>query len=125
MSVYEYHCEDCGAQFERRLPMSEYKTPQPCECGALAQRVLSLPNFILKGDDWVGKNIKIKGQMADRHSRLGKRQEEMKRDAPGVTLVPNVNGERVDSWSEAKSLAASKGKNTESYDAKIRSEKAK
>lgn len=114
MPTYEYECPNCESHFECMLPMSEYKTPQPCECGALAARVLSLPNFILKGDDWVGKNLKIKGQMADRHSRMGKRQEEMKRDAPGVKLVPNVNGERVDSWSEAKSLAASKGKDTRS-----------
>lgn len=125
MPNYEFLCPQCGDQFEKLLPMAEYKTPQPCPCGSLATRILSMPNFILKGDDWVGKNIKIKGQMADKYNRLGKRQEEMKRDAPGMTLAPNVDGERVGSWSEAQKLAQSKGKATGTYDDKIREEKTK
>ena len=46
----------------------------------------------------------------------------MKRDAPNVTLVPNVNGERVDSWSDAQKLAKDLGKNTESYNSLIKKE---
>ena len=104
--------------------MDECSNPQPCpECGAMARRVIGQVNFILKGDDWVGKNLKIKGQMAAKNRRLDKKQDEMKRDAPGMTLAPNVNGERVDSWSDAQKLAASKGKNTESYSPMIQAEK--
>jgi len=87
------------------------------------KKLISLPNFILKGDDWVGKNLRIKSQMAERNRKASIRQEQLKREAPGVRLAPNVEGERVDSWSEAKKLAASKGKDTTSYDAKIREEK--
>ncbi len=33
-----------------------------------------------------------------------------------MTLVPNVEGERVDSWGEASKLAKAKGKETTGYD---------
>jgi hypothetical protein len=100
--------------------------PQYCDgCGSLGKKTLFLPNFILKGDGWTGKNIKVAGQMAAKNRVLDKKQDERKRDAPGVRLAPNVDGERVDSWADAQKLAASKGKNTESYDAKVREEKAK
>jgi putative FmdB family regulatory protein len=125
MPTYEYLCETCEAGFECYLPMSQCSDPQPCpECGALGKRVLSMPNFVLKGDGWPGKNIKIKGQMEAKNRVLDQKQEERKRN-PAVRLSPNVDGERVDSWSDAQKLAASKGKNTESYDAKVREEKAK
>jgi hypothetical protein len=87
--------------------------------------VLSSVGFILKGDGWVGKANKIKGQMAEKNRRLDARQAERKRDSQGVTLAPNVDGERVGSWSEAQKLAASKGKNVESYTPKVRAEQSK
>ena len=84
-----------------------------------------MSNFILKGDDWPGKNIKIRGQMSEKNRRLDKKQDAMKREAPGLSLAPNVGGERVDSWSEASKLAVSKGLDGSSYDAKVREEKTK
>lgn len=126
MPTYTYVCETCETPFERVLSISRYDEPQTCEaCGGPGKQTVSLPNFILKGDGWAGKNIKIAGQMAAKNRILDKKQEERKRDAPGVRLAPNVDGERVDSWADAQKLAASKGKNTESYDAKVREEKAK
>lgn len=125
MPTYEYKCESCGKDFDRILPMSEYDAPQTCDCGGPGKRQVSMPNFILKGDDWVGKNNRIAGQMADKNRKLDKRQEELKRDGPGVRLAPNVDGERVDTWTDAKKLAESKGKDGSTYDAKIREESSK
>ena len=126
MPTYTYACTECRAAFERFMSITRCDDPQYCDgCGSLGKKTLSLPNFILKGDGWAGKNIKVAGQMAAKNRILDKKQEERKRDAPGVRLAPNVDGERVDSWSDAQKLAASKGKNTESYDAKVREEKAK
>lgn len=125
MPTYSYECPECG-EFEARASMSDYALPQTCpECGASGKRIIgqAVPSFILKGDDWVGKNLRIKGQMAAKNRRLDKKQDEMKRDAPGMTLAPNVNGERVSSWSDAQKLASSKGKNTESYAPMIQAEK--
>jgi len=126
MPTYDYECPKCEASFERVLPMAQYQDPQTCEaCGTVAKRVLSAPNFILKGDNWASKANRINGQMAEKNRRLDSKQAERKKENPGVTLVPNVNGERVGSWSEAQKLAASKGKNVESYAPKVREERAK
>lgn len=124
--TYEYACAGCEIQFEKFLPMSQSDEPQLCpDCGVQGKRIISMPNFILKGDDWVGKNLKIKGQMEAKNRILSKRQEERKREAPGVALAPNVDGERVGSWAEAQKLAASKGKNVESYAQKVQAESKK
>ena len=102
--------------------MSEAKTPQACpDCGVVSQRVIGggSVNFALNGDQWPGKAIKVRGQMAEKNKKLGIRQKE--HHAP-ITLMPNVGGERVETWSEAKRLADSKGKETSSYDKYIRKE---
>jgi len=106
--------------------MDDHDKEQPCaECGTPNKKVFQpTRNFILKGDGWAGKNNRIKNQMRKKNERLDARTAEMKRDQPNVTLAPNVDGERVDSWSEAQKLAKSKGKNTSSYETLISKEKA-
>ena len=118
MPIYEYQCDDCEHQFQKLLPVSQCSDPQSCAvCGSgKTRKLISSVNFNLVGDGWSGKNARIKKQMADKNRRLDAKQAEMKRDAPGMTLAPNVNGERVDSWSEASRLAKSKGKDTTGYD---------
>jgi putative FmdB family regulatory protein len=126
MPTYEYTCEKCGEPFERFMSMSHSDDPQTCEaCGGPGKKTISMPSFILKGDDWTSKNLRVAGQMAEKNKRLDQKQNERKREAPGMRLAPNVDGERVGSWSEAQKLAASKGKDTESYVPKIREEIAK
>ena len=44
---YEYRCPR-GHDFERVLPVADYKTPQECECGAMGRRVLSLPAIMVR-----------------------------------------------------------------------------
>ena len=99
--------------------MSNRNDKQTCECGSDSKMMVSVPEFVLKGDGWTGKNIKVKGQMETKNHRLS----EKSRDLPTQRLVPNVGGEEVDSWSEAKKLASSMGKDTSGYDAVIRKEK--
>lgn len=127
MPTYTYRCEACEHQFERTLRLTEFDDPQACpECAAIpAKRIITAPvGFVLRGDGWTGKNLKIKGQMARRRAKLAGKEREIKNDGPGVRLAPNVGGERVDSWAEAKRLAKSKGKDTSSYDGMVRKERA-
>lgn len=126
MPIYAYKCTngECLDSFEKHLPLSEFDNDQGCpSCGSLAEKRVSGVGFVLKGDAWPGKNIRIKNQMAAKNKRLSVKQNERKKDAPPVTLAPNVDGERVGSWAEAKKLAASKGKATSTYDALVRKEK--
>lgn len=119
MPTYSYHCDKCDSGFDRILPISLYNEPQNCpECGEGPARKLVTPiGFILKGNDWTGKNLKIKRQMEEKNKHLDAKQRERAMDGSGgVRLVPNVDGERVDSWSEASKLASSKGKDTSGYD---------
>jgi putative FmdB family regulatory protein len=125
MPTYTYECSVCGEPFERVLHMSESDEPQTCQCGGLGKKTISMPNVIFKGDGWVSKNLRVAGQMAEKNRRLDQKQAERKREAPGVRLAPNVEGERVDSWSDAKKLAESKGKDGSTYDPMIRKEIAK
>lgn len=120
MPIYDYHCDECEEDFEVFISLAEKEAdePQECEhCGSVnTHSLISPPNFILKGDGWSGKNERIKRQMAEKNRGLRIKEEEQKRDAPGLRLAPNVEGERVDSWSDAKKLAASKGKDTSGYE---------
>jgi putative FmdB family regulatory protein len=114
MPIYEYDCESCQTNFERTLRMSECDTPQNCPgCGKAARKMISSTSFVLKGDSWPGKAIRVKGQMASKNRRLDTKMKE--RPSP-VTLAPNVNGEQVDSWADAQKLAADKGKDTSTYE---------
>lgn len=125
MAIYEYQCGTCDAEFEKILPMSQSDVPQDCpECGKgpAKRRITGGMGFILKGDGWEGKNIKIAGQMQRKNAVLTKKQEEKSRDA-GIRLVPNVGGEKVDSWSEAGRMASSQGKDASGYEDRARTEK--
>lgn len=126
MPNYSYKCLNaaCEEDFDKMLPVSQYDVPQPCpNCGNETEKQINSVGFVLRGDSWPGKNIRIKNQMSRKNRRLDAKQNEKKRDAPPVSLAPNVNGERCESWSDAKKLAKSKGKETTSYDALIRKEK--
>lgn len=125
MPFYEYKCPACEEAFERMLSMSRYDEPQACpSCGEVAKKVISVVGVIFKGDDWASKNNRIAGQMRDKNKKLSTNQNSRKREAPVATLAPNVDGERVGSWSEAQSLAASKGKDATTYAPKVAAEQA-
>ena len=126
MPFYDYKCSDCDTEYQCRIPMDDHAVPQPCpSCGAENLKLWKpTTNMIFKGDGWSTKNERIKRQMRAKNAKLDQRQDEMKRDTNvGGRLAPNVDGERVDSWSDAKKLAKSKGKNTESYAPLIAKEK--
>ena len=47
MPLYEYKCT-CGKRFTRFLPLAQYRDPQACECGQIAEKQLSAP--VVRGD---------------------------------------------------------------------------
>jgi len=125
--TYEYECPECGQEFEVVLRMSDSDTPQKCpKCSTVGVKILSGgAGFILKGDCWPSKNERVRGQMKKKNQRLDAKQAVVKREAPGVTLAPNVDGERTANWADAQKLAKSKGKDTKSFEPKIREERAR
>ena len=53
MPTYDYQCEKCGFEFEREQRITEDPIKTCPECKARkVKRLLSAPNFILKGGGW-------------------------------------------------------------------------
>lgn len=117
MPSYVYKCNGCLCEFIVTKKMSESSRPEVCaEClSGDTNKIPAMPQVLFKGDSWGDKNSRIKKQMSEKNKRLDTISNERKHDAPMSTLVPNVDGERVDSWAEAQKLAESKGKVSETY----------
>ena len=124
MPTYNYACEKCGEVLEVEHRISETIPPPKCpKCGMDTHQVI-LPGdggFQLKGDGWSGKDFRVKHQMTARNLRAGAKSREVPK--PVNRLVPNVEGEQTESWADAKKVAATKGKDTTSYDPLIQQEK--
>jgi len=122
MPIYDFQCQSCQHTFERMLSVAEGGEPQACpECGSEDSKKLVVPvNFNLPGDNWASKNNRIAGQMRDKNRKLAAKEQEQKDAGLVPTLVPNVGGERCDSWTDAKKLAKEKGKDTSGYEAQER-----
>lgn len=75
-----------------------------------------MPGVNFSGSGWSSKKIRVARQMAEKNARLDKGMNERRNDGEVQTIVPNVGGERTDSWKEAQKLAASKGLRAETYD---------
>jgi len=127
MPFYEFDCLDCQHLFTKRLSVDDRNSDQECPfCGEEnTKRIINAVGFVLKGDGWPGKNIRIQGQMAEKNRRLSEKEKEQKYDAPKYELAPNVGGERTETWEDAQKLAKDKGKDTTSYDQQIRKEREK
>ncbi len=105
MALYRMRCTSCGFTQDRRIAATlDPKT----FCTLCEQEARPVPpkrgqEIVRTGDDWVGKGMELRAQMARRAARV-------QQDAPHApTLRPNVEGEEVGSWAEAARLAASKG----------------
>ena len=54
MPTYDYHCDQCGTDFELRLRFSDL-VEQDCvneECSAIARRLFSVVPVVFKGSGW-------------------------------------------------------------------------
>jgi len=120
MPFYEYVCEACESHFDKKQSVADRDVPVECpDCGEeTSKRAVTGSRFNFVGDDWASKNNRVKGQMAAKNRKLKAKERELINDGgvPGGKLVPNVGGERADSWSEASKLAKSKGKDSSGYD---------
>lgn len=81
-------------------------------------------SFNLKGDDWAGKTITVLDERKRKNAVLDLKQDAYRRDCP-TSLVPNVGGEVVDTWEDAKHLAREKGIDSSSYETRVLEEKVK
>ena len=52
MAIYEYHCDDCGQEFEVMQKITEDPLGTCKLCGGHVHRLISRNGFILKGKGW-------------------------------------------------------------------------
>ncbi|MDX2493561.1 MAG: zinc ribbon domain-containing protein [Desulfuromusa sp.] len=52
MPLYEYHCDDCGLNFEVRQKYSDKPIDVCRNCGGHAKKMISKTAFALKGGGW-------------------------------------------------------------------------
>lgn len=57
MLRYDYACENCGI-YEVKQRITESVLQDCIKCGFPVHRVISTPEFLLKGEGWPGKTIK-------------------------------------------------------------------
>lgn len=122
MPTYDYRCESCGSVQEEIHSIKISPEIECKECGSKPMERLISKNIsgFITGDT-EAKLWKEKRYRKKKNADLGIRQIE--RYGSGPQLTPNVDGQEVNSWSDAKKLAKDKGKNTSSYDKYIQSEK--
>jgi putative FmdB family regulatory protein len=123
MPTYEYRCNSCGKIQEEihSIKTNPEIACQNCEEKPMERLIsLNISGFIT--GDTEAKLWKEKRHRKKKNADLDIRQIE--RYGTGPRLTPNVGGQEVGSWSEAKKLAKDKGKNTSSYDKYIRNEKS-
>lgn len=59
MPIYEYACQDCGHSFDALQKMSDDPLQDCPECGQpRLRKLLSAPNFRLKGSGWYETDFK-------------------------------------------------------------------
>jgi putative FmdB family regulatory protein len=63
MPIYEYECRKCGHSFDAMQKVSDGPLRKCPECGALKlQRLVSAPQFRLKGTGWYETDFKKDGR---------------------------------------------------------------
>ena len=63
MPIYEYQCNDCGHVFDALQKMSDAVLTDCPDCGnAALRKLLSAPNFRLKGGGWYETDFKDKNK---------------------------------------------------------------
>ena len=122
MAKYDYRCTKCEIEENITHSMTESPTILCSKCGAeMKKTVPKSVNFVLKGANWAGKNIREKGYREQRRRELGKKMA-ISHDIQQIQ--PNYKGEVCASWDEAKNLAKADGVDPLRYEKQVKTLKS-
>ncbi len=121
MPTYNYVCE-CGESKEVLHPMTS-RPEVTCDCGKLMSRGITQNISGVDAGFTAAMIIKQTKYQQKRNAELDVKKVERYGSNGGMTLQPNFNGQRVESWEDAKKLASESGRSTKEYDRMIESEK--
>lgn len=99
MPLYSYKCQ-CGKAFDRFLKLADYQAPQTCECGAVAEKVLTAA--AVRGD-YEGYQCPVSGSWIE-----GRRahEENLKRHGCRVLEPGETQASRAGAAAEESALDA-------------------
>ena len=120
MPTYQFSCK-CGSTEEIFRGVLE-TTPVSCPSCGLAMAKDFTPSTIghMRGST-PSKGYKETRVRKKRNAALGVKQ--MERYGTGAKLIPNVDGEETNTWSEASKLAREKGKDVKQFEKLAEQEK--
>lgn len=105
MPIYEYHCEDCGGEFEvmQRITAPAVEACELCGRGPV-HKLISQSTFILKGSGWYVTDYgRGNGKGKDNHTATGRENTGSKSDSKNDTAESKKS---VPTANEGKSTAA-------------------
>lgn len=110
MPVYEYACQSCGHQFERRQSFSDAPVRECPECGQAVRKLLSPAGIVFKGSGWyITDSRKAEsGAASDSSTKpdtAAKGDGAAKSDAPAKAEAPAKSESAPKADSGAKSAA--------------------
>jgi len=76
MPIYEYRCERCGAEFERRERINDRRLKSCPKCGGVAYRVIRPGGIIFKGSGFYTTDYRQPKPQASAPSGEAKAAEE-------------------------------------------------
>ncbi len=84
MPIYEYHCSQCGKEFEFMQKFSDPPKTVCPECGGELKKLISQCTFHLKGTGWYAtdyahKNTSSQTTKKNHHSESGTKAETAKK----------------------------------------------
>ena len=102
MPTYDYQCEKCGFEFEREQRITEdpIKTCPKCKARKV-KKLLSAPNFILKGGGWYADGYGSSGKKKDSESGAASSTSSSSSDSSTTAATKDTKSTASDATSKA------------------------
>ena len=117
MPIYEYRCTACAHELEVLQKISDDPLVECPECGGTLKRLVSAPNFRLKGSGWYETDFKSDGDTkrnladkGDKKSTGEAKDAKPKSDGDGAKTAGASGGTEKTKSPPAKAVADSKPK---------------
>ena len=111
MPIYEYACKQCGHTFDALQKMSDEPLTDCPECGApQLRKLISAPNFRLKGGGWYETDFKTdnKRNLVDGAAKSDSKDAKAGKDGKVAKDAKSDQGGKADKPAKPKPAASGK-----------------
>lgn len=111
MPIYEYRCEHCGHEFNRKQRFDEEPVATCPRCGKRPRRLLSRPAIVFKGSGWHVTDYRkstegAKGEGSSGAAKESPSSDTAKKDPPDKKDTTNKKGSPAAKSDSADSAAS-------------------